>query len=267
MDRAAREEPPSRRLEVGSGQGIRRVLGPGRGAWMNDERRCLVIDEQPAIRLGVRGLLVGPLRGRGGRERRGGARAAQLRRLRRRDRRAGAAANGRDTLTGMPAIRALRKAQPAARDRRPRRPPERHAASEAIDAGATAYVAKSSPADRARPRGRRGRRGRDLRRPGGAQQAGTAARHLTRRQRQILQLYANGHSTETPPAASASAPRPSAPTPRPSCRASRPATAPTRSRSASAASLIERSDPRHCPDCAEPRVRASGRARRAGRLL
>ena len=46
----------------------------------------------------------------------------------------------------MPAIRALRKARPALGIVAHAARPERHAATEAIGAGATAYVAKSSPA-------------------------------------------------------------------------------------------------------------------------
>jgi DNA-binding NarL/FixJ family response regulator len=103
-------------------------------------------------------------------------------------------ASGPGSLSGAAAIRALVKAQPglgivALGDR-----PERHIAREAIAAGATAYVASSSPAreltravdaaaeaeqfiDSSTPPGRRGGRG------------------VTKRQREILQLFANGHST------------------------------------------------------------------------
>ena len=54
---AVREEPrPKPRPGRGSGSG--EPSAPGhRGDAMNDERRCLVIDEQPTIRLGVRGML------------------------------------------------------------------------------------------------------------------------------------------------------------------------------------------------------------------
>ena len=54
----------------------------------NDERRCLIIDRHPMIRLGVRPPAGRSLRGRGGRRRPPGARDDDLaRRLRRRDRR------------------------------------------------------------------------------------------------------------------------------------------------------------------------------------
>lgn len=100
---------------------------------------------------------------------------------------------GGPTLSGGETIRALRKAAPglgivAHGDR-----PERHIATAALQAGATAYVAHTAGAQELRhavesalaqesfidpavpPRGSRGR--------------------LTRRQRQILQLLANGEST------------------------------------------------------------------------
>jgi DNA-binding NarL/FixJ family response regulator len=104
-------------------------------------------------------------------------------------------ASGPGSLAGAAAIRALIKAEPelgivAFGDR-----PDRHTAREAIAAGATAYVARSSPApeltravdaalkseqfiDSATPPGRRG-----------------TGRALTKRQREILQLFAHGQST------------------------------------------------------------------------
>jgi DNA-binding NarL/FixJ family response regulator len=97
---------------------------------------------------------------------------------------------------GTTAIRALRRAQPGLGIVAHGARPERHAAAEALGAGATAFVAKSSPA-------------RDLARAvDAAAEAETfvdpAARLpkrsgplLTRRQRQILQLYADGHGTAT----------------------------------------------------------------------
>ena len=99
------------------------------------------------------------------------------------------------SLSGAATIRALAKADPGLGivglgDR-----PERHIAREALAAGATAYVARSSSprdltraveaaaeseqfVDPATPAGRRG-----------------GGRALTKRQREILQLFANGDST------------------------------------------------------------------------
>jgi DNA-binding NarL/FixJ family response regulator len=160
----------------------------------NDERRCLIIDAQPAIRLGVRGALGDrydveeaadghdalELIGFGGFD----VAIVEL-----------AAANGRDTMCGLTGIRALRKASPGLGIVAYGARAERHSASEAIAAGATAFVAKSSSTTEL------------VRAVDAAAAAETfvdpAARkrngetHLTRRQREILQLYANGLSTQT----------------------------------------------------------------------
>ncbi len=162
---------------------------------MNDERRCLVIDAQPAMRLGVRGLLSQRYdvdEAENGRE------ALELLSFNDFDVAVVelAAGNGREALTGMPAIRALRKASPRLGIVAFGARAHRHTANEAIAAGATAYVAKSSD-------------------PTALERAVDAAaeaetfvdpatlitenggRKLTPRQREILQLYANGDSTES----------------------------------------------------------------------
>jgi DNA-binding NarL/FixJ family response regulator len=161
------------------------------------ETRCLVIDDQPVVRLGLRHLLHERYEVE---ETGNGEDALQLltdvgdfdvaivdMRVR--------GQNSRSALSGASTIRALLKAQPglgivALGDR-----PERHLAKEAIAAGAAAYVAKSSAEehlsraveaaseaetfiDPATPTGRRG-----------------GARALTKRQREILQMFADGQST------------------------------------------------------------------------
>jgi DNA-binding NarL/FixJ family response regulator len=175
--------------------GICRALARPRGCGMNDERRCLVIDAQPAIRLGVRGLLSDRYEVD---EAECGREALELLTFNDFDVAIVelAAANGRDSLKGLPAIRALRKASPRLGIVAYGARPQRHTASEAISAGATGYVAKSSAASEL------------ARAVDAAAEAETfvdpAARNkdngtlrLTRRQREILQLYANGDSTET----------------------------------------------------------------------
>jgi two-component system NarL family response regulator len=161
---------------------------------MNDERRCLIIDQQPTIRLGVRGLL----------EPRYEVEEVE-------DGRDALAlitsvddfdvaivefvsANGGDRLTGLGAIRALRKARPALGIVAHAPYPERHAASEAIGAGAIAYVAKSSPATALARAVDSAADSETFVDP--AARSGSGKQDLTRRQRQILQLYANGISTE-----------------------------------------------------------------------
>lgn len=105
-----------------------------------------------------------------------------------------AGADGGEELTGIAAIRALRKARPGLGIVAHGPRPERHAAAEALDAGATAYVAKSSPLEaleRAVEAAAASERFID---PAAARPARGGV-GLTRRQREILQLYANGHST------------------------------------------------------------------------
>jgi DNA-binding NarL/FixJ family response regulator len=161
---------------------------------MNDERRCLIIDQQPAIRLGVRGLLAGRYEVE---EAEDGRDALDLIKT------IGdfdvaivelTSANGGDRLTGVPAIKALRKARPGLGIVAHGSHPERLAASEAIGAGATAYVAKSSPAAELERAVDAAADAETFVDPAARKKNG---RHLlTRRQREILQLYANGLSTE-----------------------------------------------------------------------
>jgi two-component system, NarL family, response regulator len=162
---------------------------------MNEERRCLVIDKQPAVRLGVRGLLSDRYEVE---EAADGQDALQL---------ISAigdfdvaivelvltANGGTESLLGIPAIRALHRARPALGIVAHAARPERHAASEAIDAGAIAYVAKSSPTTALERAVDAAAEAETFVDPA-ARSAGR--RELTRRQRQILQLYADGHSTE-----------------------------------------------------------------------
>jgi DNA-binding NarL/FixJ family response regulator len=159
---------------------------------VNEERRCLVIDEHPILRLGVRGVLgdrfeieeaahgtdaLELLTSLGGFD----VAIVELR-----------ANRASERLEGIAAIRALRKASPGLPIVAHGPRPEPQAASEAIEAGAAAFVAKSSPTD-------------SLARAVDAAVAaesfvdpaagGNGIVPLTRRQRQILQLYADGLST------------------------------------------------------------------------
>ena len=160
---------------------------------MNDERRCLVIDPQPTVRLGVRQLLANRYEVD---EVETGSRALELVTsigdfdvaivdLCR--------TNGDDPLFGTAAIRALRKAQPSLGIVAHGIHPEHRAATEALRAGATAYVVKSSPVEAlsdAVDAAAESQRFVDPR------MKGTRTRPaLTGRQRQILQLYADGQST------------------------------------------------------------------------
>jgi two-component system NarL family response regulator len=163
---------------------------------VTDERRCLVIDEQPAIRLGVRRLL-------GDRyeveEAEDGSDALELItslgdfdvaivEL------APMADSPGNPLTGIAAIRALRKARPGLGIVAHGSRPERNAASEALGAGATAYVAKSSPTAQLSRAVDAAADAETFIDPAARKQTGVHG--LTRRQREILQLYADGLSTD-----------------------------------------------------------------------
>jgi DNA-binding NarL/FixJ family response regulator len=160
---------------------------------VNEDRRCLVIDPQPTVRLGVREALASRYEVE---EAATGSTALELLTsigdfdvaivdLCR--------SNWSDDLVGTAAIRALHKALPSLGIVAHGAHPEHHAATEALRVGATAYVVKSSPveslsdavdaaaeSERFVDPATKGTRGRPA---------------LTRRQRQILQLYADGHST------------------------------------------------------------------------
>ncbi len=157
---------------------------------MNDERRCLVIDEQPAIRVGVRGMLADRYE-------------------------VEEAADGRDalelitslgnfdvaivdlpsgnghgnSLVGLAAIKALRKARPGLGIVAHGSRPERVVATEAIEAGATAFVAKSS-AETALCRAVDSAADSETFVDPAARSKKNGSLALTRRQREILQLYA-----------------------------------------------------------------------------
>ena len=163
---------------------------------MNEDRRCLVIDAHPAVRLGVREALAEryeveeAVDGSGALELLTSVGDFDVAIV---DLSRSNGVNPAEDLAGTSAIRALRKAQPSLGIVAHGPQAAHHAATEALRAGATAYVVKSSPLEalnRAvdaaaeserfvdpatdRPRGRRS---------------------LTRRQREILQLYADGRST------------------------------------------------------------------------
>ena len=164
-------------------------------AVLSERPHCLVIDDHPLVRLGVRGAL-----GDGFEIHESASRIEGLELIRdigsfdvaivdMRWR----ANGGGPVLSGDEAIRALRKTEPGLGIVAHGERAERYVASAALQAGATAYVARTAGAEELRkaveaaltqerfvdpavpPRGSRGK--------------------LTRRQRQILQLLANGDST------------------------------------------------------------------------
>jgi DNA-binding NarL/FixJ family response regulator len=163
---------------------------------LSESSRCLVIDRQPTVRVGVREVL---------RERYeveetdSGTSALQLLT----DvghfdvaivdmRPPQEAAN--DALWGAATIRALLEAQPglgivAHGDR-----PERHLVGEAIAAGANAFVAKSSEPDKLSRAVEAAADAETFIDPAAGRRP-RAGQRLTKRQRQILQMFADGNST------------------------------------------------------------------------
>lgn len=162
---------------------------------MNDERRCLIIDGHPTTRLGVRGLLADRYEveevenGRGALELLTtlGDFDVAIVEL------AGSPEAVDRGLNGIRAIRALRKARPGLGIVAHGSRPERHVVAEAMHAGATAFVAKSSPCESLAQAVDAAAESEQFVDPAATQPNGNG---LTRRQREILQLYADGCSTE-----------------------------------------------------------------------
>ena len=164
---------------------------------MNGEKHCLVIDAHPTVRMGVREAL-----GNGYEieEAEDGDGALQLLTsigdfdvavvgLCR-----SGNVQAAEGPSGTATIRALRKAQPGLGIVAHGDLAEHHAASEAIRAGATAYVAKCSPLDALSTAVEAALESQRFVDPAATSGPGRRT-GLTRRQRQILQLYADGQST------------------------------------------------------------------------
>lgn len=163
-----------------------------------DERRCLVVDDQPLVRLGVRRLLAGSFAIDEVAE--GEEALRMVTEVEDFDVAivdTGRPPGGEDVLAGRKLIRALHEARPgleivAHGDRA-----ERHLATEAIRAGARAYVAKSSPAGELTHAVEAAMEAEAFIDPAASpsRKSGPSP-SLTRRQRQVLQLFADGSSTE-----------------------------------------------------------------------
>jgi DNA-binding NarL/FixJ family response regulator len=166
------------------------------GHGVNEERRCLIIDGHPTIRLGVRRLLDDRYEVEEAEDGRAAldlidsigefdVAVVELK----------PQSNGpRSRLTGLKAIRALRKARPGLGIVAHAARPEQAAAADALDAGATSYVAKSSPCEALSEAIDAAAEAEPYIDPAAVGTNGGGG--LTRRQRQILQLYADGLSTE-----------------------------------------------------------------------
>jgi DNA-binding NarL/FixJ family response regulator len=161
---------------------------------VSEERRCLIIDGHPTIRLGVKGLLESRYEveeatdGRDALELLTALGDFDVAIVEMRP-----AANGAGDLSGTAAIKALLDASPGLGIVAHAPRPERHAAAQAMSAGATAYVAKSSPSQALAEAVEAAASAERFVDP--AARKGVANLALTRRQREILQLFADGHST------------------------------------------------------------------------
>ncbi len=100
----------------------------------------------------------------------------------------------RGELAGPAMIKALRRAMPRTGIVALARRPERHAATAAMAAGASAYVAKTSSPDAIRTAVEAAADSGCFIDP--AARAGSTRATITKRQRETLQLLADGHSTE-----------------------------------------------------------------------
>lgn len=161
---------------------------------LSDDRRCLVVDGHAVTRIGVRELLESEYEIE---------EAADLREAIETHTATGSfdvAVVELDTRrpSGEPAgpamIKAIRRAMPRTGIVALARSPHRHAANEALEAGASAYVAKSSPAEALRTAVEAAADSGRFIDPAARQKANRAS--LTKRQRETLQLLADGHSTE-----------------------------------------------------------------------
>ncbi len=161
---------------------------------LSDDRRCLVVDGHAVTRIGVRELLESEYEIE---------EAADLREAIETHTATGSfdvAVVELDTRppdgepVGPGIIKALRRAMPRTGIVALARSPQRHAANEALEAGASAYVAKSSPAEAIRTAVEAAADSGQFIDPAARQKANRAM--LTRRQRETLQLLANGLSTE-----------------------------------------------------------------------
>jgi DNA-binding NarL/FixJ family response regulator len=161
---------------------------------VTEERRCLVIDQQPTVRLGVRRLLSDRYEVEEAED--GRAAMKVITSLGEFDVVIVELVTTAPGLSGIPAIRALRRAKPGIGIVAHSARAERHAAAEALTAGATAFVAKSSPPEslvRAVDSAADAHNYVDPATNGNGN--GNGGPGLTRRQREILQHFADGRST------------------------------------------------------------------------
>jgi DNA-binding NarL/FixJ family response regulator len=164
---------------------------------MTEERRCLVVDDHAVVRLGVRELLEDRYEVD---EAEDGEDALQMLTavgdfdVAIVD--TGRPSGGQDLPAGTAVIRALLEARPGLGIVAHSERPERHIAAEAMRAGARAFVAKTSPSRELTRAVEAAAESETFIDPAAMpRERSRVAPTLTKRQRQILQLFADGNST------------------------------------------------------------------------
>jgi DNA-binding NarL/FixJ family response regulator len=164
---------------------------------VTDERRCLVVDDQPLVRLGVRRLLSDRFEVDEAEDGEGALRlVTDVEDFDVAIVDTGVRTGGNSRVGGTRIITALLEARPGLGIVAHGDTPERYVAVEAMRAGARAYVYKRSPASELSRAVDAAADAETFVDPAAAPGADRPSSPLTRRQRQILQMFADGHSTE-----------------------------------------------------------------------
>jgi DNA-binding NarL/FixJ family response regulator len=164
---------------------------------LTDERRCLVVDDQPLVRLGVRKLLADRFEVDEAEDGEGAlAMVSDVENFDVAIVDTGRRTGGDSKVAGTRIIKALLEARPGLGIVAHCDAPERYVAVEVMRAGARAYVSKRSPARELSRAVEAAAEAETFLDPAAAPGAAQASFPLTRRQRQILQLFADGHSTD-----------------------------------------------------------------------
>lgn len=161
-----------------------------------NERRCLVVDDQPLVRLGVRRLLADTFEVDEAEDGEGALRmVSDVEDFDVAIVDTGRRTSGNSRMAGPRIIKALLEARPGLGIVAHCDTPERYVAVEAMRAGARAYVCKRSPARELTRAVEAAAESETFVDPA-ADRSERNNSPLTRRQKQILQLFADGHSTE-----------------------------------------------------------------------
>ena len=162
-----------------------------------NERRCLVVDDQPLVRLGVRRLLADTFEVDEAEDGEGALRmVTDVEDFDVAIVDTGRRTGGNSRVAGTRIIKTLLEARPGLGIVAHCDTPERYVAVEAMRAGARAYVSKRSPARELTRAVEAAAESETFVDPAAGPGRERNNSPLTRRQKQILQLFADGHSTE-----------------------------------------------------------------------